>query len=464
MKLHKHILILMMLSLVFASCQKYVDVKKSSLQSFVTTANDCQLLLDNYTLFNTGYPYDGEASSDDYYLTDDIYNTQDFISVEDLSVYTWLPGSIRAGSDQWVGPYNKVYHANLILEALDKLAGKEDQSVINNLRGSALFMRAYSFWNVAQLYAKPYGSTASSDPGIPIHLVSDVNNTPGRGTVKETYDRIIQDLTDAAGLLNATSSISSRPNKAAAYAMLARVYLSMEDYPNALINAKAALDLKSTLLDFNTIDPENPAPFRRFTNPEVIFHSILANNDFLASGSADFTTAKIQADFVSSYNSNDLRKTFFFQQNNDGSYRFTGNYEPTTGSNLFNGLTTDELYITRAECYARAGNTVAALADLNTLLKARWTTGTFVNITATNGDDALTKILAERRKELIMRAQRWTDLRRLNKDTRFAINQARDIITGGATKTFALPANDPRYTLLIPQEVITGSKLPQNQR
>ncbi|AYL94370.1 RagB/SusD family nutrient uptake outer membrane protein [Mucilaginibacter celer] len=464
MKLFKYILVLMILSMVSSSCQKYVDIKKSSLQSFVTTANDCQLLLDNYTLFNTGYPYDGEASSDDYYLTDDIYNNQDFISVEDLGVYTWLPVSIRANSDQWVGPYNKVYHANLIIEALDKLAGKESQPVIDNLRGSALFMRAYAFWNVAQLYAKPYGATSSSDPGIPIHLVSDVNDIPGRGTVKETYDRMIKDLTEAVGLLNATSTISSRPNKAAAYAMLARVYLSMEDYPNALTNASAALALNNKLLDFNTLDPENPAPFRRFTNPEVIFHSILANNDFLAGGSENFTTAKIKASFVESYNSNDLRRTFFFQPNTDGSYRFGGNYEPTTGSNLFNGLTTDELYITRAECYARAGNTAAALTDLNTLLKSRWVSGTYVNVTATVADDALSKIITERRKELVMRAQRWTDLRRLNKDSRFATSQSREIITGTSTQTFTLPANDPRYTLLIPQEVITGSKLPQNQR
>jgi hypothetical protein len=463
MKLNKYMLVLVTMTIGFTSCQKYVDIKKSSLQSFLTTANDCQLLLDNYNLFNTGYPYDGEASSDDYYLTSDTYSNQDFISVEDLGVYTWLPASIRAASDEWVGPYNKIYHANLILETVQGLSGKENQTTLNNLRGSALFMRAYALWNLAQLYAKPYGSTAATDAGLPIHLVSDINNTPARSSVKDTYNQIVEDLAEAATLLNTTSTISSRPNKAAAYAMLTRVYLSMEDYANALTSANSALKLNSTLIDFNSIDPQNPVPFRRF-NDEVIFHSILANNDFLAAGSADFPTAKINTDFVANYDNNDLRKTLFFQQNTDNSYRFNGNYEPTSGSNLFNGLTTDELYITRAECYARAGNASVAIADLNTLLKTRWVSGTYVNITAANADDALTKILIERQKELIMRGQRWTDLRRLNKDNKYKTDLSRTVITGGVSYVFTLPANDPRYTLLIPQEVITNSKLTQNQR
>ena len=463
MKFKRYILILMMLSLVFASCQKYVDIKKSSLQSFLTTANDCQLLLDNYSLFNTGYPYDGEASSDDYYLTPDTYNIQDYISVEDLSIYTWLPGAIRAGSEQWVGPYNKIYHANLVLETVQTLTGTENQTVLNNVRGSALFMRAYALWHLAQLYTRPYGSSSAADPGLPIHLVSDVNDNPGRGTVTETYAQIVKDLTEAAALLNSTSTVSSRPNKAAAYAMLARVYLSMEDYNQALTSATSALDLYNKLIDFNSIDPENPVPFRRF-NDEVIFHSILANNDFLAAGSSDFPTAEISPDFVAKYDPNDLRKSLFFQQNSDGGYRFSGNYEPTSGSNLFNGLTTDELYITRAECYARTGNATAAVADLNLLLRTRWASGTYVDITAVSVDDALAKILAERQKELIMRGLRWTDLRRLNKDARFKTDQSRTIVTETATKVYTLPANDPRYTLLIPQEVITNSKLTQNQR
>ena len=467
----KHIKIyisLFLFGLAFTSCQKFVDIKKDSSQSFIETANDCQLILDNYDLFNTGYPIDGEISADDYYLDDTRYNDPYTLTIEDRILYTWRSNAIRVAAQQWVGPYNKIYQANLVLEAIAKLEGKEQASVLNNLKGSALFLRAYSLWHVAQIYAKPYGTTSNQDPGVPIHLVSDINDRPGRGTVKQTYDQIIADLTEASALLNTTSSIASRPNKVAAYAMLSRVYLAMEDYPNALTSASSALVLKpaSNLINFNDLDKNSFAPFRRF-NDEVIFHSVvLSQNGMLEPGYGYENLAIIAPEIISSYQDNDLRKTVYVKENTDlptpmNTWRFVGNYESAVGSaKLFNGLALDELLINRAECYARAGNVTSAMADLNTLLLTRWVKDSYVNMTATDAANALGKVLIERRKELLMRGTRWTDLRRLNKDTRFAKTLTRTV--EGATYT--LPANDSRYTLLIPQEVITNSALEQNIR
>jgi hypothetical protein len=118
------------------------------------------------------------------------------------------------------------------------------------------------------------------------------------------------------------------------------------------------------------------------------------------------------------------------------------------------------LYLIRAECYARAGNISSAMSDLNTLLKTRWVSGTYTDMTATTADEALGKVLIERRKELLMRGQRWTDLRRLNKDSRFAVTLQR-VING---TTYTLPPNDLRYTLLIPYNVIQISGIQQNPR
>ena len=456
----KYILALLFCMVLF-SCKKFVDIKKSSLLSQIETANDCQLIMDNYTLFNANYPSDGETSAADYYIDNFTY-TDGNTSIEDKSIYNWEPQAIRAGGQQWVKSYNKIYNTNLVLEALAKLEGKENPAVLTHLKGTALFLRAYALWNLAQLYAKPYGVTAAQDAGLPIRLISDVNETPGRGTVKDTYDRIIQDLKDAAAMMNVTADIPSRPIKIAALAMLARVYLSMEDYTNASANASAALELKSDLLDFNTFDEENPFPFTRY-NKEVIFHSILESSALLAAGSAESNFAKIDNNLVASYANNDLRKTFFYKANsgqNEGSFRFTGNYEPSSSSTLFNGLAVDELYLIRAECFARANNAAGATADLNTLLRTRYVTGTYVDLPVSTADAALSTVLTERRKELVMRGQRWTDLRRLNKDSRFAVTISRS--GGGVVRT--LPANDIRYTLLIPQEVITYSTIGQNPR
>jgi len=447
--------------LILSSCEKYVDIKKSSNQALIETANDCQLLLDNYGVMNTGYPSDGEASADDYYLTDDGYLSTS-LTQTDRDRYTWAPSGIRPGAAQWVNPYKTVYYANLVLETVEelKLKGSADVTVLNNLRGSALFFRSFCFWQIAQLYAKPYSAaSAEQDPGIPLRLSSDINDKSERGTVSQTYARIVQDLQEAVSLLQPTSSVATRPNKASAYAMLARTYLSMEDYAQAQASANASLQLNSQLIDYNTLDVNSYTPFFPRFNKEVLFHSLMEQQPALNPNDI----AKINLDLVNTYSANDLRRSIFLKQNsgdNTGSYRFTGNYEPATSALFFNGLAVDEMYLVRAEGYARAGNATAAMGDLNTLLRTRWKTSTYVDMTAVDGTDALNKVVAERRKELLMRGLRWTDLRRLNKDSRFA----RTLSRSAQGTTYTLPPNDIRYTLLIPQEVINNSSISQNPR
>ncbi|MCC8423591.1 RagB/SusD family nutrient uptake outer membrane protein [Mucilaginibacter sp. UR6-11] len=457
------IFLLLIFCLAGSSCRKFVDIKRTSTLRIIETTDDCQQILDYYNTMNLNDPSDGEASADNSYLSDAGYNSSSLQS-DDRSFYIWDPGAIRAtAGTQYQPSYYVIYTANLVLENLDKLKGTAAQQVLDNIRGQALFFRGFRFWGLAQLYAKPYSAaTAGQDPGIPIRLGSDINEKSTRGTVQQTYAQIISDLNQAVSLLPATSPSATRPNKAAAYAMLARVYLSMEDYGNALTSATAALQLNNQLMDFNTVSTSSNTPFPRF-NKEVIFQAILSRVPALNPGSASSNIAKINPVLYASYASSDLRKTIFFKPNsgaNAGTYRFTGNYEPVTSASLFDGLAVDELYLTRAECYARAGNVTAALTDLNTLLRTRWVTGQYVDMTAATADQALAIILTERRKELVMRGQRWTDLRRLNKDSRFAVTQTRTV----AGQTYTLPPNDLRYTLLIPNEVIVSSGIAQNPR
>lgn len=477
-------------------CQKYVDIKKNSAQGVIETVDDVQLLLDTYGVMNTGYPSDIQLSSDDFYISAQTYLATNVTS-EDRIVYSWQPIGRSLASPQWQGPYTVVYRSNLALETVDNLKSSKNSSnieILNSLRGSALFFRAYAFWNLAQIYCNPYNSsTADMDLGIPLRLKSDINDKSNRGSVAQTYIRIIQDLTESISLLPNSSIVASRPNKAAVYAMLARVYLSMDDYTNALNSANSALLINNNLIDYNSISLTSSNPFTRF-NKEVIFHSVIGSSQLTSPGSQNAPIAIINNDLALSYASNDLRGKIFLKQNfsrrinsitgdyvkdskgvvqyfPDNSYRFSGNYEPSSSSTQFNGLTVDELYLVRAECYARQNKVSEAMSDLNFLLKTRWVTGTYINLVANSADEALRVILIERRKELLMRSQRWTDLRRLNKDIRFKQELKRVIsflpapnVTTSPDITFDLPANDLRYTLQLPQEVITNAALPQNPK
>ena len=152
------------------------------------------------------------------------------------------------------------------------------------------------------------------------------------------------------------------------------------------------------------------------------------------------------------YAPGDLRKSIFFKASGS-SGTFKGNYSGIVA--IFGGLATDELYLVRAECAARQGQTAAAMADLNTLLAKRWKTGTFVPLSAPDAATALAIILAERRKELVGRNLRWTDLRRLNN-----VSLVRTL--NGTTYTLA--PGSPRYTYPLPADEISLGGLQQNAR
>jgi hypothetical protein len=127
---------------------------------------------------------------------------------------------------------------------------------------------------------------------------------------------------------------------------------------------------------------------------------------------------------------------------------------------MFSGIANDEVYLNRAEARVRNGNVNGALEDINALLVKRWRTGTFTPIIETNAAALLNIILAERRKELLFRGNRWTDLRRLNKD----VNLSKTLSRALNGIEYTLPPNDERYVYPIPFQEISISGIVQNPR
>jgi hypothetical protein len=473
MKIMKRIFYITILTLVAFcnfSCKKYLEVAQDSSKIQLSSAADCQLVLDNYPIMNAGYPNEGEAAADNYYLTDANYNT---LPEEDKKFYVRAADAQRVlSSPQWTGCYQVATYSNLVLEALDKLAANGQTGTIDaGIKGAALFFRAYAHYQILQLYAKPYGAATDEDLGIPFRKSSDVNEKFERLTVKQSYETILGELQNAATLLPATSSVASRPNKVAAFALLARIYLAMGNYTLAGQMANSSLQMKSSLLDYNAISATSTIPFAPRFNAEVIFQSVttagygaFVGQAFVTYGNTlNPTMAKIDPDLYAQYDNNDLRKRIFFKANTGSpvTYKFTGNYEPVTNAAFFNGLATDEMYLIRAESYARAGSTTLAMNDLNTLMQKRWLVSAgYVNRIATSADDALNQILTERRKELPFRGLRWSDLRRLNLETKFQKVLTRVV----ADQTYTLQPNAFGYVKLIPAEVINNSSIPQNPR
>ncbi|WP_029279483.1 RagB/SusD family nutrient uptake outer membrane protein [Pedobacter borealis] len=454
MKTKNMILIAFILVVLLSGCKKFLEEKSDQKLAVPETLDDLQALLNNNNLYNIVDPYSGEVSAGDFYLTDTDLNG--ITSQPDQRLYTWEKDHLYApatlGND-WLYLYTLVYLSNSILEKMEKIdRTPQNAAQFDNIKGQACFNRGKAYYNALQLWSVAYNkTTAVKDRGIVIRESTDFNIPSKRSTVEEGYSTVVADLTAASKLLPLPPLHPSRPARQAAFGYLARVFLAMGIYDKAFAYADSCIGIKGTLLDYNTLSTAKTYPVDRF-NTEVVYECFVNNPSIMSN-----IRAKIVPELYNRYAADDLRKEVFFKNNNNGTYGWRGGYAASQG--IFPGVVIDEQYLIRAECEARLGNVPAALRDLNALLIKRYKTGTFKPLTAASAPEALSLVLDERRKELPFRNLRWSDIKRLNAEGA-KINLTR--LANGITYT--LPANDPRFALEIPEEIIARSGIDQNIR
>lgn len=445
-------------SLTATSCMKdFLDIKREKTQVIPRTLEDYRSLFENDLLNYYSSHLLGEIGSDDYYVQNDQWNT--LANPIQKNAYVWAD-EIYQGEpgEDWNRGYEKILFANFVLEGLNDISETDDNKELRDeLAGAAYFFRGANFFLLAQLFCKQYvPHTAKEDLGLPLRTVSNINATFPRSNLQRTYDQIISDLNAATELLPDRTLYSTRPNKAAAFAMLANVYLQIENYQAALRYSDQAIASAPQLLDYNSLDMDLSVPFPLYGqgNDEIIFYSSMNYVEIL-------TDTKLTIDSVlyESYHEHDLRRqAFFFDV--DGRITFKGHY---SGSSvfLFSGLTTAELYLVRAECNARIGNIHSAVEDINTLLSKRFPSEKFEPVRFdTPQRELLLLILSERRKELVLRGRRWSDLKRFESDPRLAKTLKRKV----GDSEYILPVGSTKWVWPIPPDVISLSNIRQNER
>jgi len=437
------------------SCKQYLDAKPDQKLAIPSSLEELQGLLDNYSVMSQTASGSGEASADNYYLESSAWTALAKANLQRLHV--WGEDLFEQSAlNEWGCNYQAVYFSNTVLHTLSGIGKNQlNQTQWEDIQGQALFFRAQFLLRTAFIWAPAYDNESSgTDPGIPLRLTTDFNVPSIRANNAETYSQILSDLKSAIHKLPVSPTHQAHPSKPGAYGLLARAYLSMRKYTEAGLYADSCLQLYSRLLDYNTLIATENYPIKQF-NVEVIFW-----NRILAPTLLNASIAKIDPALYASYSEKDLRKSIFFRRNADGSYAFKGHYEGAAAP--FGGVATDEVYLMRAECLARAGQTGAAMKDLNALLKNRYVNkpgDLFADLTAGSAAEALQLILTERRKQLLMRDLRWMDIKRLNKD---GANISIQRVLNG--ETYTLQPNDPRYALPIPEDVIALSGMEQNRR
>lgn len=453
MKLSKKYLYIFCLSLLFSCSKNYLDIKPDQSLLVPTTLSDMQKILDNINM-NTSASL-SSLSTDEYELSSATLNS--FGSPAERNSYIWANDIFeRQPSSAWDGTYQQIFYANAVLAGLNNIqTNSGNKSEFESIKGSAYFFRAFALYQLADEFTIPYNTVTSDiNLGIPIKLSSDVNERPGRGTVKKVYDQIFWDLNEAVKMLPEKQQIYlTRPSKLACYALMARISLAMGDYDKALIFSNECIKISPTLLDFNTLTTTSTRPIMA-NGIEVIFNQYMIDYSFNLSTSLNISPA-----LVSLFNINDLRKVIYLRDRGNGINTFKGNY--SGNRYVFTGLAIDEIYLIRAECKARTNDLDGAMKDLNLLLIKRWSNKVnYPTISASSIEGALELIINERRKELLTRGTRWADLRRLNQDNRFATTLKRNI----NGKEYLLIPNDVKYVFPIPQNEIDGSGIEQNAR
>lgn len=444
--------VLCLLLLMQTACKKFLDVKPDAKLAVPQTVQDVQALVDQYPTMNASFPNMAAESDDDFYMKDAYFNGSQ-VSIQ--KTYTWDKDAYNETG--WGNLYKMVLSANLGLETLRKIdISSGIPAGYDQAKGSAYFFRGLAFYQLAQFYAKPYNAaTEAATPGIPLRMNSDVNTPNIRNNMQETYDQVVSDLLQALLYLPNIGNPVSRPSRAACFALLADVYLTMGRYNKTRTMADSALMIKNNLLDYNSLNPALDIPFTQF-NAEVVFAATLSGASRL-----NPTNLIVDSLLFLAYGQYDLRRTLFFKNLGTAQgYGFKGSYDATPYGQLFSGIAVDELYLLRAEAAARSGDKDAAIADINTLLLKRYKTGFFTPLTAATPTDALNQVLLERRKELVGRSRRWMDLRRFSYDPAFAKTLFRKV--NGTI--YELPPGDKRYTFYIPLNVVALTGMEQNIR
>ena len=186
--------------------------------------------------------------------------------------YSRTPNNYRL-QNFWDYGYKGIAQASNIINMIEEGQSAE----IDNQLGECYYVRGMLYFYFVRAYGRPYYQAPDKNLGVPI-----VNGTPenvmgdlfleDRATVHETYMQAINDLKKAEELMTIDKG-AAYASKAAAQAMLSRVYLYMSgtyenpnkeyaqlavDYANKVINSgNYSLLSREDFMKYNTFTPEN---------------------------------------------------------------------------------------------------------------------------------------------------------------------------------------------------------------
>ena len=343
----------------------------------------------------------------------------------------------------WGAVYAAVNSINIFLEGLKtawdggKLTDIITLTEYDQFRSEAYTLRAICYFDLLQLYTKPYNQGNGANPGVPLRLKSEKTlegNDLARSSVAEVYTQILKDLNDAEPLAISSYPTSllntTRVHKNTIIAFKTRVYLNMQDWAKVvsesskIVSATApftaptgvAFALNSSYTGiFETPYTSNESVFSMpFTTTNTPGTQNGLPHYYSYSSSESYYLNKGAGSIYAIMDATDVRKTSL--RLSSSNYFLTKYPDFTTLTNYAPVIRYAEVLLNRAEAIVRSGSAVTqeAVNLLNAVRTRSFPTGAYTLASFAAASDFYTAILLERNMEFLGEGLRTMDLQRLS--------------------------------------------------
>lgn len=377
--------------------------------------------------------------------------------------------------DLWHAYFAWVSNANAIIAAENTMQGL--QSEVNYVIGQAYAIRAYSYFMLAQTFARTYAGH-ESEPCVPIYTEATQAGMSGnpRSTVAQVYERINTDIDKAIELLNGTTrQHKSHIDYSVALGLKARIALVQENWEAAKEAAHAAITASKAeilavkeFIGLNDVSKANVMwGAEVITDQRGQYASLFAHMDTVLTYGK--TAPKlISRSLYNKMSSTDTRLAWWDLNSpltdvavHQCKMTFS---DPTTWLGDYIWMRVEEMYLIAAEAECRLGDETAAKTDLMALMSVRdpnysvdSKTGTSLGtLTSSYTGSLLDEIIIQRRLELWGEAGRIYDIRRLRQGFRRAASDG----WPDAALLETRPTDNPEsymWVLTIPQAEFDGN-------
>jgi hypothetical protein len=350
----------------------------------------------------------------------------------------------------WQQAYFTINLCNLFIDGMAaKGTNVVGTALAANYLGEARLIRALSYYSLLQLYARPFADGAGSKPGLPLRLTGikgSGSSDLARSSVAAVYAQILTDLnfaeTNLPLVYTGTSAViaelsTTRGNRNTAIALKTRVYLSMQDYANVIVEGnklapQAVAPFKATTGVADSLQLSITTVFTTYNTTESIFSLpmtatagdnpgtqnqlgfyFIRNVSTLGSAEYSLNPAGIVAN--AGWGTNDVRKTaLIFPFNNAAGKKFVAKYQVASPyTDYAPVIRYSEVLLNYSEALARTNTGVNAKA-LALLAAVRLRSDPSATFTAiTTQQQLIDAILLERRIEFLGEGLRNNDLMRL---------------------------------------------------